>query len=494
MPLIIATVFDLTLGWPLNLQNTEDIMDRLGKLKQRLSKNFERYEAANERVRLAREAQAKESAAREAEKQRAKQEEAVALTQRRNDERHRAQAEADRERRERDARRKEEDDRRRAAEREEQDRAARQRAQQSAQPIGKSSTWDAAAMAAATQQPTYGQSVQKSATYDMATMAAALPSTSSTITYRPPPRSDENYFLPHHPNEPKAVDSPGRDARLRVQGRASTTRRSVSMLTFNRHNGIDFFYSNSYPPPITTTSPPPPDNATISYPELMSPHQQAQGYSPSLNSMFIVTRMQPAPEQDQPGGLLFGGPTALEQKQSFYSHPLPAPSRPYQPPAYPTAYPTPPEHSYHDPYGVPDPYRPYRASLPPRPPKVLVTQPPPRLPVSQPPPPLSEQPLVKASELPPSELKFSDLKPVYVPKDVFPRFLAIAALNTARNLETCGLLLGKPKGSKFVVTTLLIPKQHATSDTCYMESEELVADFQISRDLLTLGWVRSSVV
>lgn len=76
-----------------------------------------------------------------------------------------------------------------------------------------------------------------------------------------------------------------------------------------------------------------------------------------------------------------------------------------------------------------------------------------------------------------------------MPRECLPRFLTLAKANTNMNLETCGLLLGKDKGSKFVVTTLLVPKQHSTSDTCTMDEEELVMQFTEERNLITLGWV-----
>lgn len=82
-----------------------------------------------------------------------------------------------------------------------------------------------------------------------------------------------------------------------------------------------------------------------------------------------------------------------------------------------------------------------------------------------------------------------DLKTVLLPRDCLPRFLSIAALNTARNCEACGLLLGKDQGGKYVVTVLLIPRQHSTSDTCTMDDEELVMQFTEERSLITLGWV-----
>ncbi|KAF7335557.1 MPN domain-containing protein [Mycena venus] len=91
------------------------------------------------------------------------------------------------------------------------------------------------------------------------------------------------------------------------------------------------------------------------------------------------------------------------------------------------------------------------------------------------------------------------LRTVLLPHATLPRFLAIASVNTSRNLETCGLLLGREvvKGSnpdgktRYVVETLLIPKQHATSDTCTMDEEESVLGFTEERGLITLGWIHT---
>ncbi|KAJ7504777.1 hypothetical protein B0H11DRAFT_1980751 [Mycena galericulata] len=92
------------------------------------------------------------------------------------------------------------------------------------------------------------------------------------------------------------------------------------------------------------------------------------------------------------------------------------------------------------------------------------------------------------------------LRTVVLPLATLPRFLAIASANTARDLETCGLLLGREvaKGgatasgkSRYVVETLLIPKQHATSDTCTMDEEEGVLGFTEERGLITIGWIHT---
>jgi hypothetical protein len=81
------------------------------------------------------------------------------------------------------------------------------------------------------------------------------------------------------------------------------------------------------------------------------------------------------------------------------------------------------------------------------------------------------------------------LMAVSFPRDCMNWFTSVASINTANNRETCGLLLGKSKGGRYVVTTLLIPKQHATSDTCAIDEEELVTQFTKERSLITLGWV-----
>ncbi|KAJ7827962.1 Mov34-domain-containing protein [Mycena olivaceomarginata] len=79
----------------------------------------------------------------------------------------------------------------------------------------------------------------------------------------------------------------------------------------------------------------------------------------------------------------------------------------------------------------------------------------------------------------------------------FPLSLSITSANTPRNLETCGLWLGREvvrtdTKSRYVVETLLIPKEHATSNTCAMDEEEGVLRFTEARGLITLGWVNNA--
>jgi hypothetical protein len=84
-----------------------------------------------------------------------------------------------------------------------------------------------------------------------------------------------------------------------------------------------------------------------------------------------------------------------------------------------------------------------------------------------------------------------ELRAVSLPRDCMNWFTSIASINSANNRETCGLLLGKDEGGRYVVTTLLIPRQHSTSDicTCAIDEEELVTQFTEGRSLITLGWV-----
>lgn len=216
--------------------------------------------------------------------------------------------------------------------------------------------------------------------------------------------------------------------------------------------------------PITTTSP---TTDVIHYPKLMSPHQRTQGYTPSLQSMFVHAGGSAPP----PDNVAVNGALGLS---GLYAYPLPAASQPFNFSKQPFTV-----HSRMSQY----PYSgPRQVQAPP--------PPPPLRPAKQPAP---DPPVVKASELPPGAVRSPELKPVVFPREVLPRFVSIAAYNTSRNLETCGLLMGRLKrsGKAYVVTTLLIPKQHATSDTCAMDEEELLVDFQSQRDLIILGWIHT---
>ncbi|KAG6887517.1 hypothetical protein C0995_014655 [Termitomyces sp. Mi166 len=188
--------------------------------------------------------------------------------------------------------------------------------------------------------------------------------------------------------------------------------------------------SISYPSPITTTSLPPAE-ARIQYPQLMTQHQQRQGYQPAFDNAFQSSS--------------YPRPMPLPPHRMPHPQPAPIPSPTIHQPAYP------------------GPSRP------------------------APPPPPSQQQPQKLNE--PPRLTKDGLRHVNLPRECLSRFISIAMANTSKNLETCGLLLGRDRGHKYAVTTLLIPKQHATSDTCTMDEEELVMQFTEERGLITLGWI-----
>lgn len=83
------------------------------------------------------------------------------------------------------------------------------------------------------------------------------------------------------------------------------------------------------------------------------------------------------------------------------------------------------------------------------------------------------------------------LRKVMVPNVIISSFLDVAATNTVKNLESCGVLAGKLSHDEFTITTLIIPKQTSTSDSVTMISEEEIFAVQDQRDILTLGWIHT---
>uniref|UniRef100_A0A3P8XBK8 USP8 dimerisation domain-containing protein n=1 Tax=Esox lucius TaxID=8010 RepID=A0A3P8XBK8_ESOLU len=81
------------------------------------------------------------------------------------------------------------------------------------------------------------------------------------------------------------------------------------------------------------------------------------------------------------------------------------------------------------------------------------------------------------------------LRRVVVPRDLTYRFLLLADSNTARGIETCGVLCGKLTHNEFLLTHVVVPKQSAGPDYCDMENVEELFSFQDQHNLLTLGWI-----
>ncbi|KAH7106868.1 Mov34-domain-containing protein [Auriculariales sp. MPI-PUGE-AT-0066] len=316
------------------------------------------------------------------------------------------------------------------------------------------------------------------------------------IPYQPPP--DDDFYLPqpHSLQRPRSRedDSSSEAAGPSLAQRGISQPHNTQVARPGPRGLVD---------PITTTSPSPPEDS-IQYPNLMSPHQRTQGYAPSLQSMF--TSPPGGGGMPPPSNGLGDTMLGLDVTGRVPQYPAYPQRQPYQPPA-----PQPPAAGPSFGYGgATQPfvirkeateYPHAHAHAPSRPPKPFDvyssghhgrsdsagshTYPQPHShsnPAPQPNRAKSPPPVIKASELPADELPSRELKPVVFPRDVLSKFVQIASYNTSKNLETCGLLLGRLKRSgMYIVTTL----------TCSMEGEEILAEYQVERDLLTLGWIHT---
>ncbi|XVE82233.1 hypothetical protein DITRI_Ditri15bG0131500 [Diplodiscus trichospermus] len=80
---------------------------------------------------------------------------------------------------------------------------------------------------------------------------------------------------------------------------------------------------------------------------------------------------------------------------------------------------------------------------------------------------------------------------LHVPVRMMEDFLRLARENTEKNLETCGVLAGSLKNRVFHITTLIIPKQESTSDSCSTLNEEEIFEVQDKLSLFPLGWIHT---
>ncbi|KAG6572942.1 AMSH-like ubiquitin thioesterase 1, partial [Cucurbita argyrosperma subsp. sororia] len=80
---------------------------------------------------------------------------------------------------------------------------------------------------------------------------------------------------------------------------------------------------------------------------------------------------------------------------------------------------------------------------------------------------------------------------LHISTTMMENFMRLAKSNTAKNLETCGVLAGSLKNRTFYVTALIVPKQESTSDTCQTTNEEEIFEVQDKRSLFPLGWIHT---
>ncbi|KAK8498042.1 hypothetical protein V6N12_009302 [Hibiscus sabdariffa] len=85
----------------------------------------------------------------------------------------------------------------------------------------------------------------------------------------------------------------------------------------------------------------------------------------------------------------------------------------------------------------------------------------------------------------------SSYQHLHVPVRMMEDFLRLARANTEKNLETCGVLAGSLKNRVFHITTLIIPKQESTSDSCSTLNEEEIFEVQDKLSLFPLGWIHT---
>nr|XP_020635779.1 STAM-binding protein [Pogona vitticeps] len=83
------------------------------------------------------------------------------------------------------------------------------------------------------------------------------------------------------------------------------------------------------------------------------------------------------------------------------------------------------------------------------------------------------------------------LRQITVPRELCHKFLQLAEANTARGVETCGILCGKLMQNEFTITHVIIPKQHGGPDYCNTENEEELFLIQDQHSLITLGWIHT---
>ena len=85
------------------------------------------------------------------------------------------------------------------------------------------------------------------------------------------------------------------------------------------------------------------------------------------------------------------------------------------------------------------------------------------------------------------------LRTVLLPPDLRNSFLTLADRNTARNLETCGILAGTLISNALFISHLIIPDQTSSSETCdTTEQGELdLFSYCDNNNLLVMGWIHT---
>lgn len=83
------------------------------------------------------------------------------------------------------------------------------------------------------------------------------------------------------------------------------------------------------------------------------------------------------------------------------------------------------------------------------------------------------------------------IRPIFLPAGLREEFLRVAAPNTRRGLEMCGILCGTSVNNALFISCLIIPQQTCTSDTCETDNEEAVIEYCMKEDLMVFGWIHT---
>lgn len=83
------------------------------------------------------------------------------------------------------------------------------------------------------------------------------------------------------------------------------------------------------------------------------------------------------------------------------------------------------------------------------------------------------------------------LQDVHISARLMEDFLELARDNTKNDVETCGILGAFLKMGTFYVTTLIIPKQESTSNSCQAIKEEEIFAIQNEQSLFPVGWIHT---
>ncbi|KAG9449956.1 hypothetical protein H6P81_009921 [Aristolochia fimbriata] len=80
---------------------------------------------------------------------------------------------------------------------------------------------------------------------------------------------------------------------------------------------------------------------------------------------------------------------------------------------------------------------------------------------------------------------------IHISARLMEDFLELARENTDKDLETCGVLGANLRKGTFYVTSLIIPKQESTCNSCQTLNEEEIYGVQDEQNLFPVGWIHT---